>query len=270
MVKHVYYKKASDCTWHLLSKMERQTKLSRRREQDRKRKHQARQDQLMAGYIHVKYPLIYKEANEFYQTLNNMYPNKIDLRKTARFKELEVDIINPSIQPDQTTYNDNMILKIPLIGLQANEPNEPDCEKAPEETFNHQYIIPENIQHVDGIFPTIDEIPENKEAVDAIFPTIDEIPENKEAVDAIFPTIDEIPENKEAVDAIFPTIAAATLIDELPPDLIQNIINELRADPDLQSTMNEIEDQINDLSEKDLDIDIDIADDLLEKELSYR
>ena len=219
--------------------MEKQTKLSRRREQDRKRKHQVRQDQLMVRYIHVKYPLIFKEADEFYQTLNNMYPNKIDLRKTARFKELEVDITNPSIQHDQTTYNDNMILKIPLIDIQANEPNEPDCEKTPEE------------------------------AVDAIFPTIDEIPENKEAVGAIFPTIDEIPENKEAVDAIFPTIAAATLVDELPPDLIQKIIDDLRADPDLQNIMNETEDQINDLSEKDLDIDIDIADDLLEKELSY-
>ena len=242
MVKHVYYKKASDCTWHLLSKMEKQARLSKRREQDRKRKNQTRQDQLVAEYVHIKYPSIYKEATEFYESLNNLYPEKIDLRKTSRFRELKTDIIkqHPSTQSDQTpnssstvtsfsedqaTYNDNMLLRIPLIDVQANRPN---CEKTAEETFDPQHEIPEEIQ---------------------------------------------------AVDAILPSITAATLVDQLPLELIQKIIDDLRADPELENIMSQIEEEINqeldldinidDLSEKELDIDINIPDDLLEKELLY-
>ena len=111
MVKHVYYKKqATGCTWHLLSKMERQTLLNKRREQERKRKNQARQERLMIGYIGIKYPLMYKEAKEYYNKLNSIYPNKNDLLKTPRFRELQLGKIR-----------DNMSLKIQLTNLEANK-----------------------------------------------------------------------------------------------------------------------------------------------------
>ena len=216
--------------------MERQVQLARRRERDRKRKEQVRQDQLMIGYIKVKHPSIYEEAREYYNTMNNIYSSKKDLRKTARFKEIEVSIFKRPTKSNETVYNDNMVLEIPLI-----EPG----TKEPEETVNQEAEERMNLEAVDSIFPGI-------------------------AAAATEETV-----NQEAVDSIFPDIAAATLVQELPAELIQQIINDLRADPELASLMNDIEDQVmyeepvKDLFSDDLDIDIDIPDNLLEKELLY-
>ena len=154
-------KQATGCTWHLLSKMERQTLLVKRREQERKRKQQERQNQLMIGYINVKYPLIFKEAQEYFNKLRSIYPNKHNLTKTPRFKELKPG-----------TIRDNMALQIPLI--EANKPEQP--------------TIP-----------------------------ITELP----------PDLQDINPN--------------SLIDEIPQDQMEAIINELRADSDLRRIMDECE-----------------------------
>ena len=71
------------------------------------------------------------------------------------------------------------------------------------------------------------------------------------------------------VDDIFPDIDLNTLVPELPPQLVEEIIKDLRADPDVACIMNDVEDQMVHEEADDLDIDIDILDDLLEKELAW-
>ena len=71
------------------------------------------------------------------------------------------------------------------------------------------------------------------------------------------------------VDDIFPDINLNTLVPELPPQMVEEIIKDLRADPDLACIMNDVEDQIVHEEADDLDIDINIPDDLLEKELAW-
>ena len=135
MVKHVYYKKqATGCTWHLLSKMERQTLLTKRRQQERKRKQQARQEQLMIAYINVKHPLIYKEAQEYYNKLNSIYPDKYNLLKTPQFKELQPGAIR-----------DNMSLQIPLVSLEANKPEQQPTTHITELPPDLQDISPNSL-----------------------------------------------------------------------------------------------------------------------------
>ena len=75
-------KQATGSTWHLLTKMERQAHLMIRRARDKKRKQEIRQDQLMINYIKAKYPIIYREASDYYSTLNAKHPTTNDLRKT--------------------------------------------------------------------------------------------------------------------------------------------------------------------------------------------
>ena len=223
--------------------MERQHHLLKRRERDRKRKEQIRKDQLMIAYIKVKHPLLYKEATEYYDSINVIYKDKKNLRKTPRFREVESTTSNRPTKDHEVMYNDNMVLKIPLITQ----------DEMSDETTN-------------------------KEAADSIFPH-DETPDettNKEAADSIFPH-DETPDemaNKETVDSIFPHIDVATLVQELPNELLEQIISELRADPDLSTLMDGIEDSVEHeerveavFYDDDLDIDIDIVDNLLEKEL---
>ena len=70
------------------------------------------------------------------------------------------------------------------------------------------------------------------------------------------------------VDDIFPDIDPTTLLPELSPQFIEEIIKDLRADPDLAALMNDVEDQMEYEDVAD-DLDIDIQADLLEKELVW-
>ena len=51
-----------------------------------------RKDRVTQGYIAKKYPEIYKEAVEFYMFLNDKYPNKKDLRRTNEMEWLKTGI----------------------------------------------------------------------------------------------------------------------------------------------------------------------------------
>ena len=202
MVKHVYYKKqATGSAWHLLSKMEREMRLSRRRERDRRRKERIRQDQLMIAYIKVKYPVIHEEANK-YNTINALFKDKKDLRKTDHFRA----------RLFQTEYSDNMVLQIPLI----------PTKKAGETVIQDDIATAETLPDI-----------------------------------ATTETLPDI-----AIDNILQDIRP-TLEQELPEGLIEQIVNELRADPEIAKLMNDIEDNVD----EDLDIDIDFENNLLEKEL---
>ena len=183
--------------------MERQVHLTTRRAAYKKRKQEVRQEQLMINYIKAKYPIIYKEASDYYSTLDAMYPTTNDLRKTWRFKEY---ISN-------TKTSDDMVLQIPLINHKDKEA--PNHEVEAREVEDHE--VNETV-HVDDIFPDIN---------------------------------------------------LNTLVQELPPQMIEYIIKDLRADPDLASLMDDVEGQMVHEEADDLDIDISIPDDLLEKKLAW-
>ena len=53
-----------------------------------------------------------------------------------------------------------------------------------------------------------------------------------------------------------------SLLDELDPDLIQQIIDELNAEPDLNNIMTDIEQEIQ-FEELGMDIDLDIPEDII-------
>ena len=111
MVKHVYYKKqATGSIWYS-SKMDKATFLKLKRENARKRKHICRKDLLITAYVNKRYPLIYKEAEIYYNKLNEIHSTKIDLRKTREFKAL----------PHANTIKDKMCLDIRLIPTQTVE-----------------------------------------------------------------------------------------------------------------------------------------------------
>ena len=69
----------------------------------------------------------------------------------------------------------------------------------------------------------------------------------------------EIPET-ENLEVLIPTI------DQMPQDMVDSIITSLRADPDLHKLMDDVENGIT-YEDEDIDIDLEIASDLLEKEL---
>ena len=241
MVKHVYYKKqATDSAWHLLSKMEKEMRLSRRRERDRRRKERIRQDQLMIAYIKVKYPVIHEEANKYYNTINALFKDKKDLRKTDHFRA----------QLFQTEYSDNMVLQIPLIST----------KKAGETVIQDDIATTETLPDI-ATTETLPDIATTETLPDiATTETLPDITTTETLPDIA--TTETLPDI--AIDNILQDIMP-TLEQELPEGLIEQIINELRADPEIAKLMNDIEDNVD----EDLDIDIDFENNLLEKELLY-
>ena len=87
-----------------------------------------------------------------------------------------------------------------------------------------------------------------------------------EKIDTIFPNIDMNTIVSELPPPIFPDIDMNTIVSELPPQFVDGIIQDLRADPNLASLMDDVEKQI-DNADSDIDVDIEIPDDLLEREL---
>ena len=192
--------------------MEKAYKLQLKREACRKRKESARKDLLMIAYVNKKYPLIYKEAEVYYNKLDENNPSKIDLRKTTEFRALkEVEVLN-----------DRMVLEIPITFQNINEQ---------PQNINEQ---PQNIN----------EQPQN----------INEQPQN----------INEQPLHDDLRDI------QGIMADQLQPDVIENIMKELRNDPHLSKLMDELETELtggmNLFDDDDIELEID---DRLEEELLW-
>ena len=183
---------------------ERQLNLEKKRKRNRERCEEHRKNKLMIEYIHIKHHMVYKEAEKFYTKLNKIYPNKRDLLKTPRYKELK-----------EAAINDNMQLKIPLNSSSQSQPS-----------------IPTTIEFPPG---------ENPQA------NIPALAENT-PVDEITPVDENMP-----------------MIEELPQDIVESIVKDLRADPNLNRLMNDVETYID----EDMDINLEIESDMLEKELVF-
>ena len=65
-----------------------------------------RTDKVITKYVKNKYPAVYTEAVGYYETLNKLYPNKIDLTKTAEFISLT--------KPEESAAT-TIQLRIPLM-----------------------------------------------------------------------------------------------------------------------------------------------------------
>ena len=88
---------------------------------DAKRK---RLERVMSGYIFHTHPEIYAEGVKFYNTLDTIYPNKKDLRKTPQFMALQqtippYNIVEKSkvlqVTEKKRTVKDSFVLEIPLV-----------------------------------------------------------------------------------------------------------------------------------------------------------
>ena len=88
---------------------------------------QSRHDRLVSAYLKKKYPKEYKEASQYYDQLNEKYPDKRDLTKTDEFLFLSTGYTSfyqkyraqqecqKKKTGDDNQINDTMALKIPLM-----------------------------------------------------------------------------------------------------------------------------------------------------------
>ena len=94
------------------------------RRKDREQK--IRKDRVITGYIERNYPEIYKEAEDFYNVLNNAYPTKKDLRRTNEYACMGTGVSTRRRYPRKTIpkkkrVENTMVLNIPLLTKPNNK-----------------------------------------------------------------------------------------------------------------------------------------------------
>ena len=235
---------------------------------DRRRERGAeiRQDTVMIQYIRVKHNAIYAEAVDFYDSLNRKYPHKKDLRKTYEFKDFIANVKEkpieqvsdpPSPKALRLRFGERHILK----GNNVMELRIPLMSTKPVTTEIQEDTVTTEIQE-DTVTPEIQEdtvTPEIQE--DTVTTEIQEDTVTTEIIqEGTVNTVNT--EQPWLVDEIIEDTIHPSLLDELDPDLIQQIIDELNAEPDLNNIMTDIEQEIQ-FEELGMDIDLDIPEDII-------
>ena len=267
--------------------MDKDTRRLRKNHLRRDQRSKIRQDLLISEYIRLKYFNIYSEAAEFYNTLNRNHPTKYDLRKTYEFRKWRANITgeivkeprkagpprprpsHPNIQNlDPIELNPQAQITVTCVELPQNStPSEQtsdtgDSQPPTPDTGDSQPPSPVNLRtgkhvYTDNLqlrIPLIRAKPKTPPVI------IEEDTSNHEEhpPELIEPTVTTetlqiITEEILEEDTIQPS-----LHEELAPELIEKIINELRTEPDLKDIFTSIEQQIE---FEQLGMDIDIPED---------
>ena len=254
-----------------MSKMSRVERLAKRREVSTKQRNQEKEDIFISDYIKHKYSNIHAEALQIYEILSKQYPGKIDIRKTNEhkmWKNQGIPNMHPALNicqevppeaqmrvifPEATTPNPEATApEATTPNPEATTPNPeattPNPEATPPEatTPNPEATTPEpkgKIAYKDNmqlIIPLI-KSPVNHPGV--VTQTLQIITEE---------IIQEQPQN----------------VDQIEPEILEQLIAELRADPELGSIFEDME-QDAEFEELGMDIDINI-DTRLEDELNWQ
>ena len=229
--------------------MEKTGRNARRRVVRKVQGDRTRLESLVADYVQNKYGGIYDEACQFHDMLRELYPYKKDLKKTPEYKvwrnntrrDLTRQASPLPLTPDRTehVYNDKLQLRIPLLNdVNIMRKSTETLETSTEET------------PAVGVVESTETLETSTEETPAVG-----VVESTE-------TLETLVEETLTVDVI-----QASLNEEIPPEMIDKIINELRDEPDLQDIFSSIEEQIQ-FEQLGMDLEM-LEDDLLEKELLY-
>ena len=253
-----------------VGKMERQTRIEKKRDQRHNRESNARKDQFISDYIRHKYSNIYSEAEEFHDQLKTFYPNKHDIKKTVEYATWKNQISNTktrrtstvskstsTVSKSTSTVSKNMELKIELINCKSKTTTTQETIEITEQgpSINEEISTQqENIDDLNsapaqimeqGICPSInEEISTQQENIDDLNSAPAEIMEQ-----GICPSInEEISTQQENIDDLNAATAEIMKQDiwpsidqELSTELLEHIIADLNTEPYLKGILADFE-----------------------------
>ena len=130
----------------------RELENTQRREEAKRR----RTERVVSGYVKTCHPEIYDKAYEFYQHLDNMYPDKKDLRKTTTFlslkdkhaksvnkpvnKPVNIPVKRVNVRHTAEKTTDNMVLHIPLMQWKTTNIQETTVETVPHTSIEETTV----------------------------------------------------------------------------------------------------------------------------------
>ena len=270
----------------------------RHNERRRHSRGKARQAVFSMDYIQAKYPEIYNEVEGFFTVLNLRYPNKYDLRKTNEYacfkhlsegkaskdgKELYFDIKTATVlvrnleSPPVETVTSVQCESPPVETVTSVQCESPpvetvtsvQCESPPVETVTSVQCESPPVETVTSVqcesqhMETSDcESPQTTETMSPVSKELEPrleialIPEQQARKATVTTQTVQITTEQESPPVSF---------DDIPSDMIDQIISQLRQDPDLTNIFNDIEVQ---MEFDELGQDLDMPEmNLLEQEL---
>ena len=258
----------------------------KKREARIKQRNKERQDLFASDYVKHKYPAIYAEAVQVFQILTNQYPNKLDARKTDEhkvWKTTDPSILHPAFNirqasvlppqahvkiyfPEQTPNPEPLaIMEPPIIEPPNSEPShqtpnpeplatmEPPIIEPPNSEPSHQTPNPEPLAITEPPTTEPQESPEPPTYVDNMQLIIPLLKPPKKHSDLITQTLDIVTEET------LQTCQQPLRMVQLDPQILEQLMAELRADPMLKDLFSDLEQQIEFEGPDGMDIDIDIG-----------
>ena len=219
--------------------MGRERDPTRRKQLRKNRQNLKRQNSLITDYIQHKYANVYAEAFQFYKKLDDRYPNKTDLRKTDEYKFWKFGSVHLTSEQEQESQPQSPANSEP----QEQEPQSP-ANSEPQEPPSPPSSQPQGSQYTDNLQLKIP------------------IKRYRTVKHGQSATTQTLSTQEQPSTVQIPQTLQPTLLEELPDDLVQEIIDELKEDPHMMNMFDTMEEQFN-----FEDLDIEIPDSLLEKEL---
>ena len=269
-----------------MSKMSRVERLAKRREVRTKQRNQEKEDIFICDYIKHKYPNIHAEALQIYEILPKQYPGKIDIRKTDEhriWKNHSIPNMHPALNICQEVPPE---AQMRVIFPEATTPN-PEATAPEATTPNPEATAPEaTTPNPEATTPNPEATTSNPEATapEATTPNPEattpepQKPKGKIAykdnMQLIIPLIKSPVNHPGVVTQTLQIITEEIIqeqpqnVDQIEPEILQQLIAELRADPELDSIFEDME-QDAEFEELGMDIDINI-DTRLEDELNWQ
>ena len=235
---------------------ERMLYKKRWRETDRLRK---RHNNFVVEYIRIKFGNIYNEANSFFNGLNSIYSEKLDLRRTKEFKKWKESIINPeSPEPliiSQTLQTDVTYDETTTSNNYAENPNDTDSET--ETTGCDQQSEDESNTESDNESSTESDNESN----------------TNDGMLLEIPLQSYLPDHGQNIQDIGPEQLDNREYEIFSDERIQEIIEELRNDPELEAIFADPQDQEDEgvalpTLEEEIELDFEDFDYRLEVELA--
>ena len=278
-------------------------KIELRKAKRREKQSKIRQALLVNGYVYVKYFNIYQEAAQHYNDLNSRYPMKADLTKCDEFRAWKMAQSGAPIRIRK--YNKVCHTNIPMekcveIPVQPVErveiPVQPvERVEIPVQPVERVEIPVQPVERVEIPVQPVERVEIPVQPVERV-----EIPvQPVERVEIPVQPAERVPKKvmELKIPLLKPSVVTETLfiqteetiqenllevategitqeetptfhpslMEEIPQDIIDKIIKELREDPELKTIMSNIEE---DLELEQIDMEVDISDDdRLENEL---
>ena len=238
-----------------------------------------REGTFIADYVKTKYPQIYEEAAALYNSINKLHPNKPNLRKTMQYRMWKNQMAQVNDQPLQPIPRQRdryaKPTDYPDITTEVNNNNNNTSETptSPDQIIQlvgtKQFVleIPLMIPPQTVITQASqDEQSECREMEEGDQPQTHVLEEGDQPQTHVLEESDQ-PETHVQEEGGLLESLDPSLIDVVPPDVINKIIADLQRDPDLKQIMHDLENQHVHDQIMGLEIDFPDLEDPLQEEI---